>query len=73
METRVAVGSLLASNPPLAKEARWRMQVWYKDATNRPPPPIRVTIYGMTLEQVALYMCMLTPPPLPREITYQWG
>ena len=35
---------LLAFNKPLSKESWRRMQGWYKDDTNLPPPPTHVSI-----------------------------
>ena len=65
-ESGAAVEYLLAYNKPLIKEACWRMQGWYKDATNRPPPSACVTITMMTVEKVALYMRV---PPSGENIT----
>ena len=39
MEAGLGVESLLTYNPYLTKEVWTRMQRWYKDAANLPPPP----------------------------------
>ena len=52
---RSAVESLLASNPPLIREAWIHMLGWYKDTSDRPPPPFRVTLGHMMEERVDLY------------------
>ena len=51
----------LASDPPLAKEDWIRMQGWYCDVEEIPPPPARVNIDQMTAERIALYWSV----PLP--------
>ena len=50
---------LLASDPPLTKEACMRMEGWYKEASDRTPPPAWVTIERITEEWVALYRHVL--------------
>ena len=47
--------SLLASDPPLIREAWIRMQGWYKDAVDHPPPPSRFAIANMMAERFKLY------------------
>ena len=48
------VETLLAEDPPNAKEAWRRIKGWYKDAVNRAPPPARATLERITSEQVNL-------------------
>ena len=47
----------------LVKEAWIRMQGWYKETVEPPPPtpPARVTIYRMMMDRVELYH-HITPP-----------
>ena len=79
-ESGADVESLLASDPPLSKEAWIRMQGWYKYLVE-PPPPARVTIDGMTEERVAIYFHVHPPDrnipvevtPLPRKIFHSGG
>ena len=62
--------SLLASDPPLIREAWIRMRGWYKDAVDHPPPPSRVTIYHMMAEWVELYRHVpFSGQPIPVVVT----
>ena len=50
-----AVESLFAYDLPLIREAWIRMQGWYKDAVDHPPPLARVALATMTAEREDLY------------------
>ena len=54
-EAGYADESLLASEPPLIREAWIRMKGWYKDAITPYHPPTRVTIKRTEAERVDLY------------------
>ena len=55
------VEALVGAYPSLIQEAWHRIQVWYKAAVDRDPPPTRVTLEQITAERVALYRYV--PPP----------
>ena len=65
-ESGSAVESLLASDPPLIREAWIQMQGWYKDAIEHPPPPSIVSLAKMTGEREELYRHVPSPgEPIP--------
>ena len=55
------VETLLGSDPSLHREAWNRLKGWYQAASDRDPPPNRVTLERITEEQVDLYSYV--PPP----------
>ena len=63
-----AVKSLITYDPPLVCEAWIWMQVWYKEAVNRPPLPARVYLATITAEREDLYRHVPSPgDPIPVE------
>ena len=60
-EAGAEVEALVKADPPLIQEAWYRLQVWYKAAVDRAPPPARDTLKQVTSERVALYSRV---PPL---------
>ena len=58
-EAVMAVNSMLTSDPPLIKEGWLQIKVWYKTATNRPPPASRYT----RLKQSGRHSTGGCPPP----------
>ena len=46
---------MLGSDPPLHWESWHRIKGWYKAATDRAPPPARVTLNRIAEERVELY------------------
>ena len=60
-EVGTAVASLLASYPPLMKEAWIRMWEWYKYDVDHSLPPSRVAITTMTSDRFMIYRQV--PPP----------
>ena len=58
--------SLLASDPPLIRDAWICMRGWYEDTVDRPPPPDRVSLTKITAEREELYRHVpLTGEPIP--------
>ena len=57
------IETLLASNPPLVKEAWTRMKGWYQEAKDRAPPPAWIAIKSIAAGWVALYQSVPPPPP----------
>ena len=55
------IEAILASYPPLHKEACHRMKGWYKAVSNHAPFTDQLTLGWITAERVALY-CQLPPP-----------
>ena len=51
----------MKADPTLIQEAWHRLQGWYKAAVDRPPPPARATLKGVTAERAKLYSRV--PPP----------
>ena len=51
----------MKADPPLTKEAWYRLQGWYKAAVDRAPPPARATLKRVTAERATLYSQV--PPP----------
>ena len=49
------IDSLLASDPPLVREAWVRMEGWQRYTSNRPQPPARISLDTLTAERVELY------------------
>ena len=45
----------MKADPPLIKEAWYRLQGWYKAAVDRAPPPAQATLKRITAERVTLY------------------
>ena len=63
------IESLLASDPPLVREAWVRMRECYRDVANRPPPPERVYLEALTEERVEIYAHNPPPrQPIPIEV-----
>ena len=60
-EAGAEVEALMKADPPLIKEAWYRLQGWYKAAVDRAPPLARATLKRVTAERVALYGAMYTP------------
>ena len=56
-----AVEDLMKADPPLTQEAWHRLQGWYKATVDRPPPPARATLKGVTAERAKLYSRVLPP------------
>ena len=57
----VKIEAIFASDPPFQTEAWQHMKGWYKAASDRAPPPARVTLEQIMAEWVALYRQV--PPP----------
>ena len=47
--------NLIASYPPLVKEAWSWIQGWYNMSTEIPPPPYRIMLAHIMAERVELY------------------
>ena len=60
-EEGAEVEALVKADPPLIKEACYRLQRWYKAAVDRAPPPARAMLKRVTAERVTLYSWI--PPP----------
>ena len=69
-EAGCTIEYLLASEPPFFREAWVRMWRWYRDASNRHPPPARVSLETLTEEHAELH-AHVPPPgrPIPIEVS----
>ena len=53
--------ALLGADPPMPREARHRLKVWYKAVVDRAPPPARAALERITAERVDLYSYVPSP------------
>ena len=53
--TGAEVEALVGADPPLHREAWYRIKGWYKAAVDHAPPPARVNLERITVERVELY------------------
>ena len=60
-EAGSVVEALLASDPPLIREACIRIQRWYTGTIDRPPPRARVALATMTAERGEIYRHLPSP------------
>ena len=63
-EAGAEVEALMKADPPLAQEAWYCLQGWYKAAVDRAPPPARAMLKRVTAERATLYIRV--PPPRRR-------